>query len=326
VVIRVTPGLRLVFFGTPDFAVPTLQAMLDSRHAVAGVVTQPDRPRGRGQQVVASPVKQRAVTAGLPVLQPDRLKDEGFLQAFSAWEADLGVVAAYGRILPAAVLAAPRLGLINVHASLLPRHRGAAPVHRAVIAGDATTGVSIMRVVQALDAGPVFATVSRRIGPDDTSAQVERDLAMLGAGLAVEVIDALADGRAVSEPQDEAGVTYAHRLEKAEGALDWARPAAEIHNRVRGLQPWPMAWTFLHGRRVIVVQSRLVPEAVETDAAPGTVLHVTRDGLRVRTAGGAIDLVVVQPEGRRPMSARDYAAGHRLTPGDVFAPGMPAEG
>lgn len=324
--IRVTPGLRLVFFGTPDFAVPTLQAMLDSRHAVAGVVTQPDRPRGRGQQVVASPVKQRAVTAGLPVLQPDRLKDEGFLQAFSAWEADLGVVAAYGRILPAAVLAAPRLGLINVHASLLPRHRGAAPVHRAVIAGDATTGVSIMRVVQALDAGPVFATVSRRIGPDDTSAQVERDLAMLGAGLAVEVIDALADGRAVSEPQDEAGVTYAHRLEKAEGALDWARPAAEIHNRVRGLQPWPMAWTFLHGRRVIVVQSRLVPEAVETDAAPGTVLHVTRDGLRVRTAGGAIDLVVVQPEGRRPMSARDYAAGHRLTPGDVFAPGMPAEG
>lgn len=324
--IRVAPVLRLVFFGTPDFAVPTLRAMLDSRHIVAGVVTQPDRPRGRGQQVVASPVKQVATAATLPVLQPDRLKDEGFLQAFSAWEADLGVVAAYGKILPAAVLAAPRLGLINVHASLLPRHRGAAPVHRAVIAGDAITGVSIMRVVQALDAGPVFATVERPIGPDDTSSQVEYDLAAFGARLAVEVIDALADGRAVSVPQDDAGATYAHRLEKAEGALDWARPAAEIHNRVRGLQPWPMAWTFLHEQRVIVVQTRLVPEAIETDAAPGSVLQVTRDGLRVRTADGAIDVIAVQPEGRRPMGAREYAAGHRLTPGDVFAPGRPAEG
>ncbi len=321
----VPPRLRLVFFGTPDFAVPTLEAMLDSRHAVVGVVTQPDRPRGRGQQVLASPVKQLAIRAAVPVLQPDRLKNEGFLQAFGAWNADLGVVAAYGKILPAAVLAAPRLGLINVHASLLPRHRGAAPVHRAVMAGDAVTGVSLMRVVQALDAGPVFATVERPIGPDDTSTQVEHDLAIMGARLAVTVIDALADGRASSESQDETGATYAHRLEKAEGALDWARPAPDIHNRVRGLQPWPMVWTFLHGRRVIIVQTRLVPDAVASDAPPGTVLQVTRDGLRVRTADGAIDVVAVQPEGRRPMSAREYAAGHRLAPGDMFAPATPAE-
>ena len=194
----VGPGgtLRLVFFGTPDFAVPTLEALLDSRHDVAGVVTQPDRPRGRGQRVSDSPVKRVALSRGVPVLQPDRLKDESFLAGLRAWHADAGVVAAYGKILPAAVLEAPPLGLLNVHASLLPRHRGAAPVHRAVIAGDGETGVSIMRVVQALDAGGVFATARRPIGPDDTSAEVEHDLARLGASLLLAVLDQLADGRA----------------------------------------------------------------------------------------------------------------------------------
>jgi methionyl-tRNA formyltransferase len=308
-------ALHLVFFGTPAFAVPTLQATLDSRHAVVGVVTQPDRPRGRGQQVAASPVKQLALLHNLPVLQPDRLKDEAFLTSLEQWHADLGIVAAYGKILPAMVLSQPPLGLINVHASLLPRHRGAAPIHRAVIAGDAVTGVSIMGVVQALDAGPVFATVQRPIGPGDTSALIERDLAVLGARLLVDVVDALADGTAHAVPQDESAVTYAPRLEKDEGLIDWALPADAIHNRVRGLQPWPMAWTFLHGRRLVIVQTRRVSEPGGDTANPGTILAVQRDALRVSTGSGPIDILALQPEGRRVMIVRDFLAGSRVSAG-----------
>jgi methionyl-tRNA formyltransferase len=311
-------ALRLVFFGTPDFAVPTLQAMLDSRHPVVGVVTQPDRPRGRGQQVVASPVKQLALAHGVPVLQPEKMKDEAFLDAYRAWAPDLGVVAAYGRILPASVLGVPPMGLINVHASLLPRHRGAAPVHRAVIAGDEETGVSIMGVVQALDAGPVFATVSRAIGPDDTSVEIERDLASLGAGLLVESVNDLADGRAFSVAQDDEGATYAHRLEKTEGPIDWAWSAQVIHNRVRGLQPWPMTWTWIEGRRLIIVQTKLVADVPASSEAPGTILQVTKDSIAVRSGDGVIEILQVQPEGRRPMTARDFAAGHRIAAGARF--------
>lgn len=312
-------ALRLVFFGTPAFAVPTLQAMLDSRHEVVGVVTQPDRPRGRGQQVVASPVKRLALQHSLPVLQPERLKDEVFLASLERWHADLGVVAAYGKILPAVVLGLPSRGLINVHASLLPRHRGAAPIHRAVIAGDAVTGVSIMGVVQALDAGPVFATVQRLIGPDDTSEQVARDLAVIGARLLVDVVGALADGRAQAVPQDEAAVTYASRLEKDEGLVDWTLPAEGIHNRVRGLQPWPMAWTFLDGRRLVIVQTRRVAEPAGDTASPGTVLAVHRDALRVSTGRGLIDIIALQPEGRRVMTVRDFVAGSRVSAGATFS-------
>ncbi len=311
--------LRLVFFGTPDFAVPTLQALIASRHTVVGVVTQPDRPRGRGQQVIASPVKQVAVAHAIPVQQPEKMKDEGFREAYGAWAPDLGIVAAYGKILPAAVLAVPPMGLINVHASLLPRHRGAAPVHRAVMAGDPLTGVSIMGVVQALDAGPVFATVTRPIGPDDTSIEVERDLAELGASLLVDTIEAIADGRATSVSQDEAGVTYAHRLEKTEGPIDWSWPATVIHNRVRGLQPWPMTWTWLDGRRVIVVRSRQVADTPDADGLPGTIVQVSKDGIRVQTGAGLLDVIEVQPEGRRPMAAREFAAGHRVAAGARFA-------
>jgi methionyl-tRNA formyltransferase len=318
-------ALRLVFFGTPAFAVPTLRAMLGSRHQVVGVVTQPDRPRGRGQQVIGSPVKQLAERHALPILQPDRLKDESFVQAYQSWVPDLGVVAAYGKILPAAVLATPPLGLINVHASLLPRHRGAAPIHRAVVAGDDETGVSIMGVVQALDAGPVFATLVRPIGPDDTSVEVEHDLAEGGAALLVDVINAIADGTASATPQDEAGVTYAHRLEKQEGQLDWARPASEIHNLVRGLQPWPMVSSSLNGKRVILVQSRVADEDSVGGHPPGTIVDVSSSGLRVQTGRGLLDIIMLQPEGRRPMTARDFIAGHPVADGTAFAAIGPAQ-
>ena len=319
--------VRIVFFGTPQFAVPSLQALIASAHTVVGVVTQPDKPRGRGQHVTDSPVKQLAREHSIPVLQPERLKDEAVLAALQALDADLGVVAAYGKILPAPVLAAPRFGLINVHASLLPRYRGAAPIARAVMAGDSETGISIMHVVQALDAGAVYKTASRPIGPDETSVEVEADLARLGAALLLDVIEDLASGRAAAEPQDDRASTYAPRLQKDESAIDWSAPSLVIHNRVRGLQPWPLASTWLEHRRLIILKTRIGAGA--EPAEPGTIVGVERDAWRVRTGDGVLDVLMVQPDGRRAMSVRDFAAGHRLSAGVRFGaaptdPGLPA--
>jgi len=313
-------GLRIVFFGTPEFAVPTLDALIGSRHPVVGVVTQPDRPRGRGQKTTDAPVKARAVEANLPVLQPERLKDQTFLDALAALRADLGVVAAYGKILSDTVLATPRLGMINVHASLLPKYRGAAPVHRAVVAGETETGVTIMRVVKALDAGPMLATTRRPIGPDDTSDEVERDLAQLGATLLVAVVDDLAGGRATETAQDDALATYAHRLKKEDGAIDWSQPVEAVHNLVRGLHPWPHAFTFLRGARFIIRHSS-VSDPSDTSkerGEPGTVLAAGGDDLIVATGRGTLRIREIQAEGKRPMTARDFLAGHRLMPGDRF--------
>ena len=310
-------GLRIVFFGTPEFAVPSFDALVASRHQVVGVVTQPDRPRGRGQKTMAGPVKARAAGVGVPILQPERLKDQAFLEALTAFGADLGVVAAYGKILSDPVLGAPRLGMINVHASLLPRHRGAAPVHRAIIAGDTETGVTIMRVVKALDAGPMLATVTRAIGPDDTSDDVEHDLASKGASLLVATIDALAEGRVQETPQIDADATYAHRLTKDDGRVDWNRSAEAIHNQIRGLHPWPHAFTFARGQRLILHRStRTTVDA--RSAAPGTIQEAAGDRLVVATGEGSLDLLVVQVEGKRPMTARNFLAGHHLTPGERF--------
>lgn len=309
-------SLRVVFFGTPAFAVPTLDALLGSIHPVVAVVTQPDRPSGRGQRIVVGPVKARALERGLPVLQPDRLSQPGFLDSLTNMGADLGVVAAYGKILSEAVLGAPRLGMINVHASLLPRHRGAAPVHRAVISGDTQTGVTIMRMVRALDAGPVIASVTRPIGPDETSDIVENDLARLGADLLVSTVSALAEGRAHETPQDEALATYAPRLTKEEGLIDWTQPAGHIHNVVRGLHPWPHAYSFLRGERVIVLQT--TPRPDPAPAPPGTVVRADGDRLDVATGRGLLGIVALQPEGKRPMTARQFLSGRSLGAGDRF--------
>ncbi|HEV8347175.1 MAG TPA: methionyl-tRNA formyltransferase [Vicinamibacterales bacterium] len=313
-------ALRIVFFGTPEFAVPTLDALLASRHRLVGAVTQPDRPRGRGHKTSDAPVKSRALAAGLPILQPDRLKDPAFLDALAAFNADLGVVAAYGRILTDAVLATPRLGLINVHASLLPRYRGAAPVHRAVIAGERETGVTIMRVVKALDAGPMLATARCPIGPEETSEDVERDLARIGAALLVASMDELALGRATETPQDEAAATYAPRLTKDDGAIDWKWPADRIHNLIRGLHPWPHAYTFLRGARLIV-RSSICHESDMSDSLqvePGTIVEAAGDRLIVATGNGALHIREIQAEGKRPMTVRDFLPGHRLARGDRF--------
>jgi methionyl-tRNA formyltransferase len=306
--------LRIVFFGTPEFAVPTLGHLLASRHPVVGVVTQPDRPRGRGHKVSDAPIKVLALEHGLPVFQPEKLKPPEVLETIRAWQPDLGVVAAYGRIIPESLLQLPRMGMINVHASLLPKYRGAAPVHRAVIDGEAETGVTIMCLVRELDAGDMIAKVKRPIGPDETSDVVERDLAELGARLLVEVVDRMAEGPVAQERQDFMMATYAPRLTKEEGLVDWALPATYIHNRVRGLYPWPHAYTYLDGHRLILLQTRVDDEP--STEAPGTVVAAARDDFHVTTGhGGRVAILRLQAEGRRPMSAREFLAGHPVETG-----------
>jgi methionyl-tRNA formyltransferase len=310
--------LRIVFFGTPDFAVPTLSALLASRHPVVGVVTQPDRPRGRGHHVTASPIKLLALKNALPVFQPERMKDEAFLATLRALDADLGVVAAYGRILTDAILSIPRLGMLNVHASLLPRWRGAAPVHRAILAGDVESGVTIMRVVRELDAGPMLSAARVPIGPDLSTGQLESELAERGAALLVECVSRLAEGPVPEEPQPASGITYADRITKEDAPMFWWRPAGELHNQVRALNPWPLASTSLDGARLLIVETEIGTDAAPAGALPGTVLAAQGDGFVVAAGHGTLRLKTVKPEGKRAMAAREFLAGHRVAPGTVL--------
>jgi methionyl-tRNA formyltransferase len=311
--------LRIAYFGTPDFAVPSLQRILASRHSVVTLVSQPDRPKGRGHHLAPTPTKTVAMTAGVDVRQPDRIRDEAFLSGLSSLDLDLGVVAAYGKILPEALLQIPRLGLINVHASVLPRWRGAAPVHRAVIAGDTETGVTIMRIVKALDAGAMFLTRPRPLGPDETSPEVERGLAEMGAEALIEVVEQLAAGTAVETPQDESLVTYAPKITKTEGAIDWTLGAAVIHNLVRGLQPWPLVSGRLHGRRVLIHRTTVSGE--QTSARAGVVARAHGDCLEIAGGDGRLVRILdIQPEGRRVMTAREFLSGHPVEAGARIEP------
>jgi len=327
VVAAAAPRLRIVFFGTPAFAVPSLDAVLSSAHEVVAVVSQPDRPKGRGQQLQETPTRQLALAHGIPVLQPAKIREEAFLQQIRDLRPDLGVVVAFGRILSDALLAIPRLGMINVHASVLPAYRGAAPIQRAVMAGDAETGVTIMRVESELDAGAMFAVATVPIPPDATSGDMEAILAPLGARLLLPVVDDLAAGRAVETAQDHSQATFAPKITKEEGTIDWTLPAAAIHNRVRGLQPWPLACTHLSGTRIVVRRtaplgggSADLPEPATRSAAsgfeqlsqlaPGTVVRAAGDEIVVACGGGTLlQILELQPEGRRTMTAREFLAG-----------------
>jgi methionyl-tRNA formyltransferase len=257
--------------------------------------------------------------AGIPILQPLRLKEEAFTAQLRALSPDLGVVAAYGRIIPDLVLELPRLGMINIHASLLPRYRGAAPVHRAVIDGEAETGVTIMRVVTELDAGPMLAVGRRSIGLDETTPEVERGLAQLGTGLVLDVIDRLAAGTAREEPQDHSRATYARKIERHEGAIEWTLSAFRIHNLVRGLQPWPLVSTLIDDTRYSIHRTRLTDDV--SSVPPGTVTAAGNGVLAVAAGDGRIlHILEIQPDGKRVMSARDFLAGRRIVPGTVMRP------
>ena len=308
---------RIIFLGTPEFAVPSLEALIASRYRVVAVVSQPDRPRGRGQHLQATPTKRVALAHGIPVLQPAKIRDEAFLAQVRDLAPDLGVVAAFGRILPDSLLAIPRLGMINVHASLLPKYRGAAPIQRAVMAGDAETGVTIMRVVQELDAGPTFAAAHVPIPYEATSADIEAALAHAGPALLLKVIDDIAAGRAVETPQDDSRATHAPKIAKDEGLIDWSVAARVSYNKIRGLQPWPAAWTFFQGNRYVIRKAG--PTGMATALPPGTVARAEDNDLVVACGGGsAMRILEIQPEGRRAMSARDFLAGYRVRAGDRF--------
>ena len=315
--------VKIAFFGTPAFAVPTLQRLLASAHPVVAAVTQPDRPRGRGRRVSESPVKQVAKAGGLPVLQPERMKDPAFMEALAALAPDLGVVAAYGRMLPDVLLALPRLGMINVHASLLPKYRGAAPIHRAVMAGESETGVTIIRLVREMDAGPMLRRAGVPIGPDDTSEALDRTLAELGATVLMEAVDDLDRGHAVETAQDHALATFAPRLTREDGAIDWTRPARAVHDQVRGLHPWPRASCHLGGARYLIHRTGVAESSSSSPehapARPGQVIEATGGRLVVAAGGGtAVAILEIQPEGGRPLPVRAFLAGRRVAPGAIF--------
>jgi methionyl-tRNA formyltransferase len=313
-------ALRLIYMGTADFAVPALRALDASRHHLAAVYTQPPRPAGRGMKPRPSPVGRAAAELGLEVRTPVSLKDEAVQAELRTLDADLAVVAAYGLILPPAVLAAPRLGCINLHGSALPRWRGAAPIQRAILAGDAETGITVIQMDAGLDTGAMLARRTVEIGPRTTATALHDRLADLAARMLLPVIEDLAAGRAEAVPQPDAGVTYAAKIEKAEGRIDWERPALEIDRQLRALNPWPGCWTEFEGERLRVLEA--VPlDAEGGSGAPGTILD---DALTIACGAGAIRITRLQRAGGKPMASADFLRGHALDPGQVL--GQPEMG
>lgn len=307
--------LAIVFAGTPEFAVPALDALLGSPHEIVAVYTQPDRPAGRGRQLAAGPVKTRALAANLPIEQPLNFKDATAVERLAAHRPDLMVVVAYGLILPRTVLAIPRLGCLNIHASLLPRWRGAAPIQRAILAGDSETGVDIMRMEAGLDTGPVLLEARTPIGPRDTGASLHDRLAQLGAELLPRAITGLSNGELQARPQPEKGVTYAHKIQKEEARIDWCKTAVELDRHVRAFNAWPVADTVLDGEQLRVWEAE--PVDSEVTALPGTVLSTGAAGIDVATSSGALRLTRVQAAGRKTVTAAEFARSRPLQ-GTVF--------
>jgi methionyl-tRNA formyltransferase len=298
-------GLRIVFAGTPDFSVPCLEACRDSGAEVVAVYTQPDRPAGRGRKLTPSPVKQAALAAGIPVEQPESLKSAEVQQALAAWRPDLLVVVAYGLILPRKVLAIPRLGCWNVHASLLPRWRGAAPIQRAILAGDAESGVDLMQMEAGLDTGPVMLQRRTPIGRDDTGGSLHDRLSRLGADALAEGLRRTLAGETLpATPQPEAGVTYAHKLDKAEAKLDFSRPAIALEQQVRAFDPWPVAEGEIAGETLRVWAAQAI--AQDHQAPPGAVLGAGRQGIDLACGTGVLRITAVQRAGGKRIGAVDY--------------------
>ena len=309
--------LRVVYAGTPAFAVPPLQALLDSPHEVIAVYTQPDRPAGRGRRRQPSAVKAAASAAGLPVRQPERLNDPDSQRQLAALAPDVLIVAAYGLILPQAVLDIPRLGALNIHASLLPRWRGAAPIQRAIEAGDAETGVCLMEMAAGLDTGPVVDCRAIPIAPAETAGALHERLALLGAELLAATLDDWAAGRRPAYPQPAEGVTYATKITPAEAWLDWTAPAEQLARRVRAFNPWPVARCRWAGEPLRIWEAVAVDDAVPT-VAPGTVTAITADGIEVMCGAGRLRLIRVQAPGGRAQPAADFVRGHAVDVGEIL--------
>ena len=299
------PPLKLIFAGTPDFSVPVLEAVIGQGHEVTAVYTQPDRPAGRGRKLTASPVKATALSRGLPVLQPKTLRDPEAAETLRNLRADLMIVVAYGLLLPQDVLESPRLGCVNVHASVLPRWRGAAPIQRAILAGDDETGVTIMRMEAGLDTGPMYLIRRLALEPRETGGSLHDRLAVLGAEALMEALPGILDASLVPQVQDDSMSTYAEKLRKEEAMVDWDRPAAEIDRMIRAFDPWPVAQTALAGSTLRLWGSEL-PRTDSTDAPPGSVLSTGKTGIDVATGAGILRITRIQAAGKRPMTAAEF--------------------
>jgi len=307
---------RIVFMGTPEFAVPSLQALIDHGEQVVAVVSQPDRPKGRGRKLAPTPVKELALAHGLPLLQPTKIRTAEFLDELHAYHADLFVVTAYGRILPGTLLNLPRLGTINVHGSLLPKYRGAAPVQWAILRGESQTGITIMQMDEGMDTGDILLPRPLAISPDDTAASLATKMAHLGGQALVEALELLKAGKLPRQKQDNSLATDAPPLTKEMGIIDWTRPAQEISCLIRGLDPWPTAHSTLGNETVRFFRPAVIPETTSEPA--GTVLRVEKNGLSIATGEDVLLIGELQRDGGKRLPAADFLRGHPITPGRRF--------
>ncbi len=310
--------MRIVFMGTPDFSVGTLRALAEAGHQIVGVVSQPDKPRGRGKALAPTPVKEEALRLGLPVYQPARVREEGFVQTLRELEPDVIVVVAFGQIIPESILSLAPLGCINVHASLLPGYRGAAPIQWAVINGEEKSGVTIMRMDAGLDTGDMISRVEVPLSEEETGGSLFEKLSQAGARLLVETLPTLADGTAVYEKQpSESPTDYAGMIRKEMGNLDWSMPAVKLERLIRGLNPWPSAYTFLGGKTLKLWRARV--EQSQSEASCGTVLSAGKGGLLVQTGDGALRILELQLEGKKRMDAEAFLRGYQIPEGTVLS-------
>lgn len=309
--------MRIVFMGTPDFAVPSLNALAEAGHEVCGVFTQPDKPKNRGMKLQQSPVKERALELGLEVYQPAKLRDGEALAILQRLDPDLIAVAAYGKILPVDILNLPRLGCVNVHSSLLPRYRGAAPINWAILNGEEETGVTIMYMAEGMDTGDILAQAKTPININENASQLFGRLAEMGADLLVDTVAALEAGTVKPVPQEEALATHAPMLSRDQSPMDWSRTARQLHDQVRGLYPWPAATALLDGVRCKVLRTALSGEA--TGKVPGAVLQGDKKGLKIACGGGGVlEVLELQPDGKKAMAASAFLLGHPVPPGTIL--------
>lgn len=319
--------MTIIFMGTPIFAVPSLNALIEAGHDVVAVVTQPDRAGGRGMGVRCSPVKEAAFAHDIEVLQPQKIRDKWFIEKLKALRPEVIVVVAYGKILPEQILSIPPLGCINVHASLLPKYRGAAPINHAIISGDGKTGVSTMQMDTGMDTGPVFFTEEVNIEYDDTAEDLAKKLSIAGAALLVKTLEFVAEGKAAPKAQDGALATYAPSLKKEDGRIDWHKGAEEVRNLVRGVYPWPGAHTLWKGRPLKIhagrvygvlpgtVSPQVMPEGAESIPS-GTVVFIASDSIGVKCGEGVFEITELQPENKKRLTAGDFQKGYRMAKGE----------
>ncbi len=311
---------RIVFMGTPDFAVPCLQVLLEEGYHVAAVVTQPDRPKGRKRVLTPPPVKVEAEKHGIPVLQPERLRHEEAVEAILEFKPDLIVTAAYGQILPKSLLEAPEYGCINVHASLLPKYRGGAPIHYAILKGETATGVTIMYMAEGLDTGDMISKVEVAITDEDTTGTLHDKLSEAGSALLKQTVSQLFNREIQAVPQNHDEASYAPNISRSDELIDWTRSSRDIFNQIRGLSPWPVAFTTWDGQG-LKVWGCLPPEtktSVKDDAVPGTVLTMSSEGIQVKTGDGAVWLTEIQPAGKKRMTVAEFARGSEIPEGTLL--------